>query len=205
MKSTQGKVVVSLVLASVVCLLAVDFAEARRGGGGRGGGHSMTRGGPAASGSMHRSQARPQRSSSRSSMSNQRYEGSRQAGSRDYAAQRPEPGTANRDNRPEMNQDRLDQRQDNIDQRRDTNQDRYDQRQENINERQDFAKEVHNDREEWYEDRWRGHSYVSVSVWGSMGCSYRRVVVGGVTYYDCNGVRYERVYRGSEVVYVVVN
>ena len=73
MKSTQGKVVVSLVLASVVCLLAVDFAEAR-GGGGRGGGHSMTRGGPAASGSMHRSQARPQRSSSRSSMSNQRYQ-----------------------------------------------------------------------------------------------------------------------------------
>ena len=33
MKSTQGKVVVSLVLASIVCLLAVDFAEARRGGG----------------------------------------------------------------------------------------------------------------------------------------------------------------------------
>lgn len=38
-----------------------------------------------------------------------------------------------------------------------------------------------------------------------MNCAYTTVVVGGITYYDCNGVRYERVYRGSEVTYIIVN
>lgn len=130
--------------------------------------------------------------------------GSRQDRAGDYAAQRPAQGSINANDR-EAGAINTNNRQDNLDQARDTNQDRYDQRQETINERQDFAKEVHNDREEWYEDSWHGRTYVSVNAWGSMGCSYTRVVVGGVTYYDCRGVRYERVYRGSEVVYVVVN
>ena len=30
-------------------------------------------------------------------------------------------------------------------------------------------------------------------------------VVNSITYYDCNGVRYERVYRSGQTVYIIVN
>ncbi len=196
MKTTHSKIVASLVLATVFCFLAVEFAEARRGGG-RGGGRSMMRGGPAASGSMHRQRARPSRSTSGRS-----YSGSRpqRDSSRDFNRD-----SQRYDQRQQNRQDNAGNREERRDERQQRNDERWDQRQENIDERQDFAREVHNDREEWYEDRWRGGTYISVSTWGTMGCSYNRVIVNGITYYDCNGVRYERVYRGSEVVYVVVN
>jgi hypothetical protein len=38
-----------------------------------------------------------------------------------------------------------------------------------------------------------------------MSCRYTTVIVNGITYYDCNNVRYERVYRGSEVTFIIVN
>ena len=110
-----------------------------------------------------------------------------------------------------MEGDRYDQQQDNRQNRNDNRQDRSDQRQDNLSDRQDFRseryddrKEWHNDRKEWYEDRWRRGAYVSMSSWGRVGCR-NTVYVNGVRYYDCGGVRYERVYRGSSVVYVIVN
>ena len=119
--------------------------------------------------------------------------------------------SANSQDRTANRQDRSGNRQDNLDQRQDNRQDRFDQRQEQIDERQDFAKEVHKDREEyyddrkeWYEDRWRRGSYVTVTAWGSMGCRMDPVLVGARRYYECRGVRYERVYRGGEVVYIIV-
>ena len=198
MSNPNGKIMISLLVASLFMFLAVEIADARRGGRGGGGGRMMARGGPAASGSFQRSRARPQRTS-RSTYSN------RTGIDRDQRGDRY-------DQRQDQRQDRSDQRQQNIDERQNNRQERFDQRQDNIDERQDFRKEVYDDRKEyyddrneWYEDRWRRGAYISVSSWNSMGCNYRTVIVGANTYYECRGVRYERVYRGSEVVYVVVN
>jgi hypothetical protein len=195
MSTTHSKVLVSVLVASVVMFLAVEIADAgRRGGGGR----SMSRGGPAASGSFQRSQARPQRRS-QSTRSNR------------TGIDRNQRSDRNNQQRNDR-QDRYDQRQDNRQDRNDQRQDNIDRRQDNIDQRQDFAKEVHDDRKEyyddrkeWYEDRWRRGAYISVASWNSRGCTYRTVIVGANTYYECQGVRYERVYRGSEVVYIVVN
>ena len=188
-----------LMIASVICFLAMDFAEARRGGGG---GRGMMRGGPAASGSFNRSRVRPQRSVSRQNVNR---------------------GNMNRDN---MNRGNINQgqgnRQDRFDQRQENRQERFDQRQENIDERQDFREEVYKDRkdyyedrQDWYEDRWRVGAFLTVSSWNRMGCSYTTVLVNGITYYDCNGVRYERVFgatvvledaeSGTQVTYIIVN
>ncbi len=199
MNSTIGKGVLSVLAATILCMIAIDFAEAqRRGGGGRGGGMhrgGMHRGGAAASGSFQRSRARPQ---------------TRDYGTRDRDFSR---GTRDRNvstsdrqaNRDERNDQRQTDRDTRRDQGQDNRDDRWDQRQDNIDDRQDFAKEVHNDREEWYEDRWRGGTYISVSSWNTMSCNYTTVVQAGVTYYNCNGVNYERVYHGGQVVYVVSN
>ena len=195
MKTYATRLNTMLAVAFMVCFLAIEIAEARRLGGG--GGARMSRGGPAASGSFQRNRARP---SSSGSYRQNRAGTTGGYGGRDYSQ-----AQSNR-------QDRRDQVQDNNQDRYDERQDRYEQRQENIQERQDFAKEVHKDREEyyddrkeWYEDRWRGGTYISVNTWGSWGCSMTPVLIGADTYYECRGTRYRRVYRGGEVVYVVVN
>mgnify|MGYP001818636129 CR=1 FL=1 len=202
MRAASTKLMTGLMVASVVCLLAMDFAEARRGGGG-GRGHSMSRGGPAASGSFNRSRARPSGGSSMSS----RDRSTNRNVNRDMnrATNRDVNRDVKRDTDRQVDQDRLDQRQDN-------RQDRFDQRQDNIDQRQDFRKDAYDDRKEyydnrneWYEDRWRAGAYLSVSSWNRMNCSYTTVRVDSITYYDCNGVRYERVYRGTSVTYIVVN
>lgn len=191
MTARYGNWMTGLAIASIICFLAWDFAEARRGLGG-GGGRGMMRGGPAASGSFNRARVQPQRSFSRQNM-----------------------------NRGNMNQARMDRgnmdqrqsdRQDRFDQRQENRQERFDQRQENIDERQDFREDVYKDRkdyyedrQDWYEDRWRAGAFLTVSAWSRMGCSYTTVLVNGITYYECNGVRYERVLRGTEVTYIIVN
>jgi hypothetical protein len=151
----------------------------------------MSRGGPAAGGSFQRSHSRPQSAS----RSNFNRTGSRQS------------NTQRQDNFS----NRSDNRQDNLSDRNDNRQDRADQRQDNLSDRQDFRserydnrKEYYDDRKEWYEDRWRRGAYVSVASWGRIGCR-NTVIVNGITYYDCGGVRYERVYRGTQVTYVIVN
>ena len=184
MSATHGKITLSLLFVSLACFLVMDFAEARgRGGGGRGGGRSMSRGGPASSGSYQRSRARPQSNPSRGSMDRANNQ-----------SQRADRSSQRQDNY----QDRGDQRQDNY-------QDRQDQRQDNYDKRYDNRKEYRNDRNEWYEDRWRRGAYLSIASWNRMSCRYTTVIVNGITYYDCNNVRYERVYRGSEVTFIIVN
>lgn len=199
MSKKHSKIVLSALVASLVMFLAVEIADARRGGrGGMGGGRAMSRGGPAASGSFQRSRARPER--------------------RSQTIHRNRTGTSygtrgdRFDQRQDTRQNRNDQRQDHRDKRQDNRQDRFDQRQENIDQRQDRRQEVYkdrreyyDDRNEWYEDRWRSGAYISISSWNRMACNYRIVQVGAATYYECNGVRYERVYRGGQVVYIIVD
>jgi len=208
MKVYHSRLVTTLAAAFVALFLFAQYAEARRGGGG---GHRMSRGGPAASGSFNRSAARPQRSrsSSQNRAGTTRNYGAGSAGSRDLSKAAGNRSTGNNEQRQSDRQDRNDQRQsdrdDRYDQRQDNIQDRQDLAKEVHDDRQDFAKEVHNDRKEWYEDRWRGGSYMSVYAWGNTGCAANPVLIGADRYYECRGVRYRRVYRGGDVVYVVVN
>lgn len=233
MKATCSNLMMSLAVASVVFLIAADFAEARRGGRG-GGGHRMMRGGPAASGSFNRSRARPSmnrsrrptnrgmdrdlgRSTSRTrprdldpgtSVTRPRDPGTSltrprdldpgtgvtRPGDRDPGDNLTRPGDPDDGSRPVIDPDRADEIKDN-------RQDRYDNRQEYYGDRQEY----YNDRNEWYEDRWRAGAYISVVSWNSMNCGYDTVILNATTYYICDGIRYERVYRGSEVIFIAVN
>ena len=183
MSVTRNKMVASLLITSLVCFLSMDFADARRGGGG----HRMMRGGPAASGSFHRSFARPTRSLSRATMNRGLNRSAKQSTYRDRVSQRS------------------DNRQDRFDQRQEFRNDRYDDRKEFRKDRYDDRKEFYNDRNEWYEDRWRTGAFLTVAAWNRMNCAYTTIIVENITYYDCDGVRYERVYRGGEVTYIIVN
>jgi len=168
MNSSYSRFSGALLVVGIVALLTIDFVEAARPGGG---GRSMSRGGPAASGSFQRSRARPQ-SSNRQTKDNRRN-------------QRQDV----RQNKVENRQNRADNRQENVSDRREN--------------RQDVRREVRDDRQEWYEDRWRRGRFVTATSWTRIGCS-TVIIVNGVRYYECGGVRYERVYRGTEVTYIIV-
>jgi len=162
MSRLHGKLACAAIAAMIVTLFTIDIVEAARGGPG-GGGRSMHRGGPAASGSFQRSRARPQATSQR------------------------------RDTRQDVRGDRREVRQDVGGERREVRQDVRSE-----------AREWRGNRREWYEDRWRRGLFVSVTSWRRVGCS-TIIYVDGVKYYECGGVRYERVYRGTEVVYIIVS
>jgi hypothetical protein len=104
------------------------------------------------------------------------------------------PGEPGDGERPTIDPDRADEIKDN-------RQDRVDDRQQYLDDRNEY----YSDRNEWYEDRWRAGAYVSVVSWNSMNCGFNTVIIGAVTYYMCDGIRYERVYRGSEVIYIVAD
>jgi hypothetical protein len=177
-------------LITMIWAVTYQIADARRGG--FGGGHrTMSRGGPAMGGSFHRSSARPQGSFNRSMNRpqqgmNQTWGSRGSVGNRDIG-DRSQLGTRTSDRTlSEEGRDKV--------------QDRYDDRQEFRND----SKEYYNDRQEWYENAWRRGMYYSAARWASVGCN-NVVYVNGIRYYDCGGVRYEQVYRGGEVTYIIVN
>jgi len=231
MRVATSRVVTSLAAAAVICLLAVDFAEARRGGR-IGGGHRMMRGGPAASGAFNRSRARPRmnrprpapnRGMSRDlggtrSLTGPRDPGNRLGGPGDYdrdmsrtVPRNPDPG--NRETRPGNADTSLTRPQDpdagssvtvdeqRADQIRDNREDYDENRQDYYEDRQDY----YEDQQDYYEDRWRAGAYISMATWGSMNCGFSTVIIDATTYYMCDGIRYERVYHGSEVIFIAVN
>ena len=196
MKLTVMKTVAGTVMLTTLWLATYEISEAARRGGG-GGGRAMSRGGPAMGGSMHRSQTRPQSSSRAGSMDRSRNPSRSQVNNRAGDRQISDQSRQNAS-------DRRDQRQDNLSDRQDNRQDRYDDRQDNRDDRYDDRKEYYNDRQEWYEDSWRRGRYITAVRWGSVGCA-NVVIVNGIRYYDCGGIRYEQVYRGGEVTYIIVN
>lgn len=193
MKATSSSWVLGLVMASVVCLLTIDFADAAGRGGGRGGGRmggmgsGMSSRGPAASGSFQRPRAQRPPAQARQRDVSRENIGPR-ADQRDRATDRSQ------EDREQNRQERQDNRQENIDDRQDFREERWDD-----------VEDYYDDRQDWYEDRWNSGAYVTVSVWGTMGCPYSPVYVNGIAYYDCNGVRYEQVMRGTQVTYIIVN
>lgn len=121
--------------------------------------------------------------------------------------------TTRQGNRSGQRSNRQDNRGDRYSNQRDTRQDRYDDRRDfrrdAYDDRRDHRREVYDDHREYheyYEDRWKraAGAALTVGAFRSLSCSYRTVVVGGVTYYDCSGTWYQRGYQGSQVVYVVV-
>jgi len=180
MKVKSSKLVIGLLALCLGILLVVDFAEAgrrggMRGGGLRAGGMRTMRGGPASSGSFNRSIARPSRGPDFS------------ARSRQPTYTRP-PGNPSSST---INRDRLDERVDN--------------RQDYREQRSDRVDDYYDDRRDWYEDRWRTGAYLSMAAWNRMACPYTTMVIDNILYYECYGVRYERVYRGTEITYIIVN
>lgn len=74
------------------------------------------------------------------------------------------------------------------------------------NTRQQVARSHYDDRREWRKDNWyygRGR-YAGVRIYYSVPCTYTVNVINGHTYYQCGTVRYDRVYNGGQVTYIVV-
>ena len=134
------------------------------------------RGGPASGGTIRtRPAARPSRSAP--------------------AARGPSRGDA-RDVRRERRGDVRDVRKERRDDVRDVRKERYEHR-------RDYRKERH----EWYEDRWKRRTIggtLTIAAFSSLSCTTTTVLVSGVTYYRCGNDWYQRAYRSSEVVYIVV-
>lgn len=105
-------------------------------------------------------------------------------------------GTASRGS---VRSSRSNQRSDRADHRRDTRRDVADNRREV---RQDVRKERHEFREDRVR-RYRGR-HLTRAAFASLSCRSTVVIVNGITYYSCGSTYYERVYQGSDVVYVVV-
>jgi hypothetical protein len=179
MMAKSSKLVMGLLVFSLGSLLVVDYAEGRRGGmrggGLRAGGMRAMRGGPASSGSFNRSIARPSIG----------------------------PAISRSSRQPTYNRPSWDSSSSTID--RDRLSDRVDSRQDYREERRDRVDDYYDDRRDWYEDRWRTGAYLSMAAWNRMSCPYTTMVIDNITYYECYGVRYERVYRGTEVTYIIVN
>ena len=214
----------------MIFLLAADVAARGRGGGGRGGGGGFSRGGGGFSrggGGLNRGGGstagrRSPSISQRGPASGGTFgrDGGFGSGRRDSdyrSSTRPGTGDrAERDKRPDRDKrsdtrDRSDPadrdaRADQPDDRP-NREDREARRDERLEKRQDYRNEYYNDRDDFYE-AWRHYSVgtsITVVRFESMSCTTTSTKVGGVTYYDCGGVWYNRVYRGGSVNYVVVN
>ena len=126
------------------------------------------------------------------------------SGSFQRSRARPQASSQRRATGQDVRGDRRDTRQDVRSDRRDTYQDVRNDRREVRKDVRDEAREWRGDRREWYEDRWRRGRFVSARSWRRVGCN-TVIYVNGIKYYECGGVRYERVYRGTEVVYIIAN
>lgn len=172
--------VAGLVLSVAVGSLTLPSIVEARGFGGVG------RGGPAAGGTIRtRPVVRPGRS----------------------APARTTPGRPAPAARGASPGDRRDFRTERRDDVRDVRRERYDNvgdvRKERYEHRHDYRKERH----EWYEDRWKRRTIggtLTLASFSSLTCTTTTVVVGGVTYYRCGNDWYQRAYRSSEVVYIIV-
>lgn len=93
------------------------------------------------------------------------------------------------------------------DNRRDVRDDRRDNRREVRDNRREVRQDVRKERHEFREDRVRRHRarHLTYASFRALSCNRTVIHAGGVTYYSCGGTYYERVYQGSEVVYVVVS
>lgn len=179
-KNVISGLAVGFALSVAVGALTVPGSSEARGFGG------VARGGPAAGGTVRtRPAARPSRSAP-----------ARTAPARTSPAARgPSRGDA-RDVKRERRDDVRDVKKERRDDVRDVRKERYEHR-------RDYRKERH----EWYEDRWKRRTIgaaLTIATFSSLSCRSTTIVAGGVTYYRCGSDWYQRAYRSTEVVYIVV-
>ncbi len=204
----------------MVFLLAADVGARGRGGGRGGGGFSRGGGGfSRGGGGINRGGgsmgARTSPNiSRRGPASGGTFSGDGNWGSaRRGGNQRPETRPEVRD-RPKTSDRRSDEdRRARADEAKDSpeREERRDEAQKNVDERrenrQDYRNEYYDDRNEFYDD-WRRYGVgtsITVVTFDSLSCTTTSSSVGGVTYYECGDVWYNRVYTGGSVSYVVVN
>jgi hypothetical protein len=214
----------------MVSLLAADVGARGRGGGGGGrGGGGFSRGGGGfnrGGGGINRGGgsmgARPSPNISRrgpasggtfsrdGNWGSERRGGNQRPTTRPEMRDRPEASDRRAVDRPARADRSKDNAKDNSrdnpdrEERRDEARERVDERRDK---RQDYRNEYHDDRNEFYDD-WRHYGVgtsITVVTFDSLSCTTTSTSVGGVTYYDCGGVWYNRVYSGGSVSYIVVN
>jgi len=194
---------VAVVVGLSVCLVALapDASAQRRGGGARPRA-SVSRQGPAQSGSFH-------------SYSNRAQGDARSDQRRDARPERMEPHRGpDRERRraPEMRERRQDytrDARDGRDDRNDRRDDRYEERRdpppERVQERRENRRDYYDDRRDDRRDFARGTRYSTV-WWTSNSCARTVfVVVDGYSYYQCDGTWFGRTYYGGEVTYTVID
>jgi hypothetical protein len=172
-KGTIHWMPVLTVLVALLAMLGNDLALARKGGGG--GGAGMTRGGPAASGSV-----RPQRSAKPAQKRDTRLE------------VKQDVRDTRRDVKDDVRDSRRDVKQDNRTTRRVVGHEIREERHEDHH-------EWHEDR--W---KRRAGAALTISAFRALSCTTSTIVAGSVTYYSCGGTWYQRANQGGDVVYIVV-
>ena len=91
--------------------------------------------------------------------------------------------------------------------RRDVKRERRDDARDVKRERYEHRRDVRHERHEWYEDRWKRRTIgaaLTLATYRSLSCTRTEIIAGDITYYRCGSDWYQRVYRSTEVVYIVV-
>ncbi len=214
----------AIIYGAVLCILVLFIATVAeaRGRGGRGGGRSFSRSGPASRGSFssrsHRTrqptrQAKADRTQS-ARPSHTAAIGTERGNSRDRSGEKKQRDEGDRE---EAIKDHQDDRQEALKERQEDRQEAIEDVQED---RQDFIDDELDDNWDHDDDDF----FAGVVVGGVLGgaaasastststtyivhlpCTTSAVVVDGVSYYNCSSTWYKRVYSGSQVTYVAVN
>ena len=188
-----ARVAVIFGLSVSLVALAPDASAQRRGGGARPRA-SVSRQGPARSGSFH-------------SNSNRARGDARTHQRRDARPERTESRRGperERRRAPEMRERRQDYGRDDRNDRRDDRRERRDPPPDRVQERREHRRDDYDDRRDDRRDFARGARYSTV-WWTSNSCSQTVVVVtDGYSYYQCNGTWFGRTFYGGEVTYTVI-
>lgn len=200
-----------LLLALLILVFDYSYAIARGGGrGGGGGGRSVSRSGPARSGSMNSNRSRQASSRSNREVSQQRTS----TGRYDSRGDRQQYASDRQSNRKDYAGDRQSNRQDYASDRQSS--------------RQEYGNKARDERQEYAErysyNRYGHHHY---EHWGSGGAFAAGLVVGtslslaafnsgypsgcattyvgNTAYYHCGTTWYQKAYSQGNVTYIVVN
>lgn len=107
----------------------------------------------------------------------------------------------------DVKSDRRDIKKERRDDVRDVKRERRDDVRDVKRERYEHRHDHHRERHEWYEDRWKRRTIgaaLTIAAYSSLSCTRTEIIVGNITYYRCGNDWYQRAYRSTEVVYIVV-
>ena len=205
-----------IIFFSMLFLFALTFESfARRGGGGRRGGHSISRSGPARAGSMRAGGVHHRQRASSYNRSNRQ----KNYGNRNIDRGNIQNRQVNKGDIQTRRKDNQGNRQDN---RKNLQEDRQDWKDDNREDWQEYGDKARDERHElvennWDEGEWGEGEHIGAFVAGAVigtvitaaafnsnNCASGVVYVDNFAYYQCSGSWYQQVYRGGDVTYIVV-